>query len=445
MYTRISIQKRQFLDINSAVFINVDRFFRESKAMLFVMNKSTVIGIISFGDYWKAYNSGISQYSTLENIVNYNFAFLYEDQLKLAESVLNNMKITEIPILDNNNIPLFTIKKSKYCDGQSFYCRCLSGQAKYNFSINADLSVSCHCLMREMGELGNLRGGVTLDEIFHSRCANDIRDNLNKGILPTEWCLRCSDLIAAPKSLCEYYKSHYSFPKVIMIENTSVCNLRCKNCYNALIKKDVISVEDFENIVRQLSQKNIERICLFKYGETFADKDIAYKVDIIRKFLPNVNIVVSTNGMLLDKKESIEAALKMNHLTISLDGTDDEMVAKFQNGSNFSKVYENIKNLIKIRQSNNQSIPICEWKVVMFKWNDSDEMIETAFKKAVEIGIDELHFVAGWNVKEEERTSALFESKALVKFMNYYKFTYIPSHGGRFTFHLNAVTERTCI
>jgi len=430
--TRISIQKRQFLDAGKAVFAEIDRLFRDSPDMLFITDGSKIMATAAHSDYLEAFYNGNTN---VDDILKRDFSFLYENRLEQADTIFSNGKVTQIPVFDENDTPLFILQDTKHPVNQSFYCRCLTGQGVYNFSINADLSVSCHCHLREAGELGSLKD-ATLYEIFHSPYVNAIREKLRDGCLLSSKCLNCYELIAAPESLCEYYLHHYSFPKTIMLENTSVCNLRCKNCFNEVIEKATVSLEDFEKISKQLAENKVQNIHLFKYGETFTDKDVNAKLDILRSHLPNSKITVSTNGVALNKEESIDATMKLNYLIVSLFGTDDETVTKYQRGSNFSLVYENMRKVAETRNLRKQSEPLIIWKLVMFKWNDSDDVINAAFEKAVEADVDILDFYAGWHVKQEERTDAIFTNKLFLKYMEMYEFYYVSAGGCRFSFNL---------
>ena len=433
--TRISVHKHHFLDITSSVFFDVDKHFRETKDMLFVTRASNVIGIITHSDYLKAYYSGALPDSAIDHVFNPHFIYLYDDQLKQADAIFYSSNIAGIPVFNKTDTPVFVLYKTHFNINQCFYCGCLTGFEMYNFSINSDLSLSCHCVLRRTGELGNLKNS-SLIEIFQSDYVNRIRQNFSDGFLLTTKCLECPGLISAPKSLSHYYSRNYSFPKTIMIENTSVCNLKCKNCYNAVIEKTTISVHDFEVIAKELKELDVNVIELYKYGETFADKHIGLKVDIIRKYLPDAFIRILTNGMLLDTSHALDAALKVNRIVVSLDGSDDASVAKFQSGSRFSKVIDNMSNFIKLRNSTGQSTPVLVWKLVLFEWNDSEELINRAFLKAAEIGVDKLQFVSGWNVKPEEMSTVLHESRMFLKYLDEYKFEYTLAGGGTFTFDI---------
>ena len=420
----ISVQKRQFLELKDELkFSDIDKKFRESGDVLFIQDKN--LGIVTYGDYIRLLYEGFNSDNDISCIIRHDFEYLYESKLNEIEKIFNEKNLFIILILNDNDTPIYVIQKSNFPLNQSFYCKCLSGLSNYNFSINADLSVSCNCRSREAGELGNLNT-ETLKEIFNSPSANRIRKNLSNGILFSNTCLYCSELTAAPKILCDYYATNFKFPSGLMLENTSFCNLKCKYCYNEVIKKSTINISDFEMIAMQLAANNVTNISLFKYGEPFSDKGLGNKLTILRNYLPKVKIKISTNGMLISFDEMLQAAMLSDQLTFSLDGVDDETVTKFQKGSNFSTVFENMSRIIKTRGTEKKNTPIVTWKLVLFKWNDTDDVIKTAFQKANSIGIDKLEFATGWGIKPEEVTTAISTSKLFLEFMKKYNFAYLP-------------------
>ena len=365
---------------------------------------------------------------------------MYEDQIKQADMIFKGSKIVRIPIFNKADIPVYVLFNTEYNLDQTFYCRCLSGESSFDLSINADMTVSCSCQLREAGELGSLNDN-SLIEIFNSPKVDDIRNNFAKGELLTEYCLKCRQFAASSKSLGNYYSKNYSLPNSIMIENTSLCNLKCDYCYNEVINKVTMSDQNFEKIVTQLSENNINKIDLFKYGETFADKSINTKVNKLIEKLPDAKISVSTNGFLLSSKEAIEAALKMEFIMVSLDGINDKYLQKFQSGSKFQTVYENMKNLVKIRDELGLTNPYIDWKYVVFDWNDKDEMIIKAFELAIDAGVDCLSFVRGWRINTEETSNIFSRSNVFLPYMEKYKFEY-KRHGEVLRFLLNGKSRK---
>lgn len=152
-----------------------------------------------------------------------------------------------------------------------------------------------------------------------------------------------------------------------------------------------------KKFAEEVRNNNIRSIFLFKYGESFSDKEMIKKIDIIKSLNPNVEFQISTNGMLLDMWDNMEAALKLDYITFSLDGVDDKTVSGFQQKGSFDRAFKNMCDLVKERNRLNQEKPIIRWKYVLFPHNHYEKYIVNAFKMAAEAGVDLLNFIIGFN------------------------------------------------
>lgn len=107
----------------------------------------------------------------------------------------------------------------------------------------------------------------------------------------------------------------------IEISLTNKCNLNCTSCMHFCNISDEdaeVSIEDFENILKKLSNLQIVRIELLG-GETLLVSDLETKVELTRKYFPNSEIVIITNGLLLNKmKESFWNTVRDNKIMISV-------------------------------------------------------------------------------------------------------------------------------
>ena len=351
---------------------------------------------------------------------------------KVDEFTRNTCKI-DTPVIDENGVPQYVIlkgyKKKKNAD--HYICSVLSGLSDYHLSVNADMTVSCGCMLRMGGYLGNLKE-QTLKEIYDSDYLASLRKSISDGIVPTVSCVkRCRMLRKVPESMALYYMSNYKVPKGIMFENTSICNLQCDGCYNAYIKRDTISIDDTKKFAMEVKNNDIRIIHLFKYGETFTDRDLGEKIRIIKEYNPEVELHVSTNGLMLDKYNNLENALEFDWLMFSLDGMDNETVCTFQKNGNFDRVYKNMCDLIKLRDSHGKQIPYVTWRYVLFPHNDSIEQVKKAFELAKKAGVDRLQFRRAFN--SEIASSTLDQSEVFVEYMKEYKFNY---DGARLNFEL---------
>jgi len=284
--------------------------------------------------------------------------------------------------------------------GEAFYCNALSGRSDYNICINSDMTVSCNCVdIDGSGHIGDLSVN-TLEEIFQGETASRFRKLLSQGIIPIGRCLTCRELIKSPRAEAKAFVTNYTTPKRgIMVENTVQCNLKCINCQRAAIlktrKKLKMSLADIEKVAQSIKSSNIAVISFFNLGEPFMSDAIDEEISILKKYNPNTPIYVSTNGLLLNRENKREAALKMDYVFISLDGATNESVRKYQAGGNFEITYKNAKELIRLRNSRNLVKPVIEWKYVVFNWNDSEAEIEKAVELARAANFDLLSFWAG--------------------------------------------------
>ena len=282
--------------------------------------------------------------------------------------------------------------------GDVFYCRALKGEALDNsISINCDMSVSCFCHDHDnSGYIGDF-SKHTMAEIFAGNIACSKRNSLAKGILPTTYCHSCGDLIRIPQEIRAGISTDFVLPyKGLMVENTINCNLKCKCCnrqnLTSLRKNSIMSQNDIQKIALYLKDNKVKSLSFFKLGEPFADSNIYEKLIVIKKYNPDIYIKISTNGALLANDKMREAALMCDYVEFSIDGTTDQMLAKYQEGHDFQKAYENLKHLVQYRNKKSLERPHIEWKYVVFGHNDKPCQINTAIAYAKTTGCDAITF-----------------------------------------------------
>lgn len=268
---------------------------------------------------------------------------------------------------------------------KTFYCRSLAGNSKYyNLSIASDMNVSCNCSdIYGEGILGNLKHN-SLNEIMHGKKADSFRKKLANGKLPITNCVTCDDLTT--KAI------NYRYPKNLLIENTIHCNLNCLGCYREdiqlLRKKKSLSLHDIEKIAKSI--KGIKTIYYYNQGEPFFSKNIKKELQIIKKYNPDIKIIISTNGLLLNTKEKREAAMLADEIIFSIHGSNNRSLRRYQKNGDFNKVYTNMKKLIDFRGKKDK--PVITWKYVLFWWNDSSPEIKNAINLAKEINLNGILF-----------------------------------------------------
>lgn len=280
-----------------------------------------------------------------------------------------------------------------------YYCRALSGESNYNICVNSDMSVSCNCSDYDgKGHIGDLRR-QSLQEIFDGDTAHLFRSQLASGKLPIEQCLSCPELTAVPKALAQQKVLDYTLPhKGIMVENTVGCNLECLACDRNVVgtrKRRIMSLEDISIVARMIQECSIEQVCYHNLGEPFLSKRIHDELRIIREINPETEIVLSTNGALLDSEEKRKAALYLDHLYFSIDGASQASMQVYQVGGEFQKAIQNMADMVAFRDALQSPRPLIEWKYVVFEWNDSEKEIDSAIRIAKETQVDIISFWHG--------------------------------------------------
>lgn len=278
-----------------------------------------------------------------------------------------------------------------------FYCNALNGTSHYNISINCDMSVSCNC-QDDYGEgiIGDFSRD-SLKDIFLGPVAQSIRLRLSQGILPLRTCSRCFDLRTMDKSMAAQGLTPASpAPEGLMVENTALCNLHCVACNResiaAIRRKTRMSLPDIRKVASAIRENKIKKLYFFKYGEPFLSPTIHDELRIIREQNPDVLIIISTNGAVIESQQQREAALLADQLYFSIHGISDEILSNYQRGGSFAKAFTNMREVVRLRNASGRTTPLIEWKYVLFNWNDRPEMVTTAVSLAKEIGVDAISF-----------------------------------------------------
>lgn len=157
-------------------------------------------------------------------------------------------------------------------------------------------------------------------------------------------------------------------------------------------KQKTMSRDDISKISSLLQEYKIESLAYFNLGEPFFSKNIKDELSIIRQHNPDIKIFLSTNGVLLDSQEKMEAALLLDEILISVDGSSQNSVNKYQVNYDFNRAYQNIKHLVALRNERGLTKPQIEWKYVLFNWNDSPKIINNAIELAHEAKVDLISF-----------------------------------------------------
>jgi MoaA/NifB/PqqE/SkfB family radical SAM enzyme len=146
-------------------------------------------------------------------------------------------------------------------------------------------------------------------------------------------------------------------PKVLYIETTNRCNLRCKGCilYRGNWEPDRdMSLQDLVMITDQLPA--LERATLHGIGEPLLNKDLSRMIAHLKK--RNVFVLFNSNGILLDEeRQNAIIDTGLDELRISLDAASPEGYKLIRNSDQFNRIIQNLQSFLRLQKERRAVTP----------------------------------------------------------------------------------------
>ena len=143
-------------------------------------------------------------------------------------------------------------------------------------------------------------------------------------------------------------------PKLITIDPTNHCNLKCPLCPTGLgdtsVEYGLLKLDKFKEVVDVFS-KWAQTVQLFSWGEPVLNKSFP---EMIRYASQSPHKIRSTTSVNLNatNDEQIKGLLTSNldALHVSIDGVTQEVYEKYRVGGNLEIVFGNLKKLIATKK-----------------------------------------------------------------------------------------------
>ncbi len=199
-------------------------------------------------------------------------------------------------------------------------------------------------------------------------------------------------------------------PKVLYIETTNRCNLRCKGCilYKGNWEPDRdMSLQDLVMITDQLP--GLERATLHGIGEPLLNKALCRMIAHLKK--RNVFVLFNSNGILLGEKwQSAIIDTGLDELRISLDAASPEAYEIIRNSNKFNRIVENLRTFLMLQKKRRIVTPRLSMWFLGTKENIAE--LPGLLRLAADIGIEEIHLQRlvyfqdheGYGVARHEKT-----------------------------------------
>lgn len=134
------------------------------------------------------------------------------------------------------------------------------------------------------------------------------------------------------------------------------CNRVCRMCpmYSMPPKQERFMTDAvFERACQEVGSRPVN-LELSAYGETFQHPQADAFMFTARKLCPNAEIVVATNGSLLDEERCINIVESgIDHLSFSLDAGSNESYQWLMESTDYDQTCRNLERLVEIRNKRN--------------------------------------------------------------------------------------------
>lgn len=157
-------------------------------------------------------------------------------------------------------------------------------------------------------------------------------------------------------------KTDTSFPDVVRIEVTGLCNFKCIHCPTGTNpnNRNHLSFENFNTIINQFRNSNfIPRVVvLYHGGEPLLNQNLSKYITLLKDYGVS-KTVITTNASLLTKEKAHELIIAgLDEMKVSFDGKDPLENDSIRINGNFNKHAYNVLRLLKIRDSLGSATPV---------------------------------------------------------------------------------------
>jgi MoaA/NifB/PqqE/SkfB family radical SAM enzyme len=181
----------------------------------------------------------------------------------------------------------------------------------------------------------------------------------------------------------------FDFPRVVFIEVTNHCNLRCVTCARTSIHYEQPQTLAWENFLRIVAQfPEMQRAVLHGIGEPLLNPQLARMVKFLKA--RNVTVLFNTNATLLNADWSRELiASGLDEIRVSLDAAHPHTYAHIRGASAFPAIVQNLQRLIEIQHEMNLEKPrISVWMTGM---RENISELPDLVRLAARIGVPQVY------------------------------------------------------
>lgn len=158
------------------------------------------------------------------------------------------------------------------------------------------------------------------------------------------------------------------YPPYLEIEVTTRCNLKCIMCEHTYWQEKAqdMSFADFKRIIDEFPK--LKWIGLTGIGESFMHKDFLKMLEYVKA--RRIYVELYDTFYFIDENTANKLIdLKIDMIKPSIDAATKQTYEKIRVNSDFNRVMDNIKNLLKLKQKRQSFFPELEFHYILSKAN----------------------------------------------------------------------------
>ena len=237
----------------------------------------------------------------------------------------------------------------------------------------------------------------TVSEIWQGTMLRGLRDDLNHG--GSGFCGDCPLKIPLAEDVAppQHALDVDPLPSRLFVECTAACNISCFEAQCApetgITRTRQAGMLDFDLFARVIDETGagLVRVDFFNYGEAFLHKRAVEMCNYIKTRFPQIYLYTSTNGLSFDEARARELVhTGIDEVTFSLDGANQDNYVKYRQRGDLEVALRNLSAMTDERRRRGRDVPFVNWRYILFRWNDTDEEMDLARRRAGELGVDRL-------------------------------------------------------
>lgn len=204
-----------------------------------------------------------------------------------------------------------------------------------------------------------------------------------------------------------------SYPYILKVESTNICNLKCAYCYdNRRLPGEgerpygKMSFNNFKKLINEV-YPYLFKINLYGFGEPFLFPETLDMIEYATK--KNIGVGLSSNMNFEDPslpERIVKSGLEV--LIFSCHGVTQESYGKFMVKGVMRLAMKNISKVIEAKRKMSAKNPFIDWQFCVTRFNQRE--LDIARTKAIELGVDQIRFIKPFFPEnaDEEWNSVLF-------------------------------------